>query len=123
MKGSCHCGAIEFKVYGEPSWLGACYCIDCRKVSGAPCLAFAEFNNVEYTSGTPKEYSSSKKVVRTFCENCGASVSFVYREHPEKLFMCIGLFDDISELAPQKHIFTSQKVPWIHLDESADQQP
>lgn len=123
MEGSCHCGAIQFRVSGEPSWLGACYCTDCRKVSGAPYLAFAEFDTVEYTKGTPKEYPSSEKVVRTFCENCGASVSFVYKENPKKLFMCIGLFDDMDKLAPQKHIFTAQKAPWILLDDGAEQQP
>lgn len=121
MKGSCHCGSIQFKALGEPSWLGACYCVDCRKVSGAPYLAFAEFHNVEFTKGIPKEYSSSEKVMRTFCENCGASVSFAYKEYPEKLFMCVGLFDDVVALAPQKHIFTAEKVPWILLAEDADQ--
>lgn len=113
MKGSCHCGAIQFQVSGEPNWLGACYCVDCRKVSGAPYLAFAGFDDIAFTQGTPKEYSSSEKVVRTFCNNCGASISFAYKKHPEKMFLCVGLFYEPEKLAPQKHIFNEQKLSWI----------
>lgn len=123
MKGSCHCGCVKFEAKGEPSWLGACYCTDCRKVSGAPYLAFAGFDSVEFTKGIPKPYVSSEKVTRAFCDTCGASISFAYNEHPDKLFICVGLFDDINAFAPKKHIFTAQKAAWILLDENADTQP
>jgi hypothetical protein len=113
MEGSCHCGSIKFKAQGTPNWLGACYCVDCRKVSGAPYLAFAQIDTVEFTKGTPKKYSSSEKVERSFCENCGASISYAFKEQPNKLFMCVGLFDDINALAPKDHIFIQQKASWI----------
>lgn len=115
MEGSCHCGVVQFEASGDPYWTGACYCIDCRKVSGAPYLAFAGFDKVEFTHGTPKEYASSEKVIRTFCDTCGAAVSFAYKEHPDKLFLCVGLFDEPEKFAPQEHIFTEQKPPWIQI--------
>jgi hypothetical protein len=111
MKGSCHCRAIQFEVSGEPNWLGACYCVDCRKVSGAPYLSFAWFNQVTFTKGTPKKYQSSEKASRTFCDNCGASIAWISGEHSDKLFLCVGLFDEPEKLAPQKHIFTEQRLP------------
>ena len=44
MKGGCHCGAIRFEVKGKPSWVGACHCVDCRKIRGSPFLVFAEYS-------------------------------------------------------------------------------
>jgi len=115
MKGSCHCKNIKFEVSEKPGWIGSCYCIDCRKVSGAPFLTFALFDEVAFTKGTPKTYQSSEKVERSFCDNCGASISFVYKEKPKHVLLCVGLFDEAEKLAPEKHIYTEQKLPWIHI--------
>jgi hypothetical protein len=62
MEGECHCGAVKFKAKGEPKWIGACYCIDCRKISGTPYTVFVGYDKdeVELLQGNPKEYQSSK---------------------------------------------------------------
>jgi len=117
MNGSCHCGAIQFETSDEPNWLGACYCVDCRKVSGAPYLAFAGFDEIRFTKGAPKRYQSSQKAQRTFCEVCGASISWMSQEHPGMHFLCVGLFDEPDKLVPAKHLFAEEKLSWLHIEE------
>ncbi|TSC71718.1 MAG: hypothetical protein G01um101470_514 [Parcubacteria group bacterium Gr01-1014_70] len=127
MKGGCHCGAIRFKVTGEPSWVGACHCVDCRKISGSPYVVFAGYKtkNVEMLQGTPKEYASSEKVRRSFCEVCSSPFAYTYvslssKRYPSSesgtFFIPVGVFDDPSGLAPKKHIWTAQKLPWVHIE-------
>ena len=125
MEGGCHCGAIRFKTHAEPYWVGACYCTDCRKISGAPYLAFAAYKEgeVEMMKGTPKQYASSEKVIRSFCEHCSSPFTYTYTESPDKPFIPLGVFDDPSGFTIQKHIFVGQKLPWVHITDDAPQQP
>ncbi len=120
MKGGCHCGAIVFKTNTEPYWIGACHCTDCRKISGAPYLVFAGFNEgkVEILKGEPKQYSSSEKVNRSFCENCASPFAYTYKDSPEKYFIPVGVFDDPSSFKLQEHIFIEQKLPWISITDN-----
>lgn len=80
MEGGCHCGSIRFRVSGTPSWLGACYCVDCRKVSGTPYTVFACYDkhSVELLRGAPKEYASSPNVRRSFCGECSSPLAYRY---------------------------------------------
>lgn len=124
MEGGCHCGAIRFKATKDPYWVGACYCIDCRKISGSPYTVFAGYdeNVVTLSQGTPKNYASSEKVIRSFCDTCGSPFAYTYKETPNKLFIPIGVFDDPSSFVLQKHIWVSQKLPWISIHDDLPQE-
>lgn len=123
MKGGCHCKAIQFETTQEPFWVGACYCIDCRKISGAPYVVWVGYNTPDIKlQGNPKIYSSSEKVNRSFCENCGSSYSYQYKDNAEKIFLPIGIFDDASNFKIKKHIWVSQKLPWIHIMDDLPQE-
>ena len=122
MEGGCHCKAIRFKVMGKPFWIGACYCVDCRKISGSPYTVFAGYKskNVEILKGTPKEYASSEKVRRSFCEICGSPFAYTYIQESHgsgKIFIPVGVFDDPRGFAPKKHVWVGQKLPWVHISE------
>ena len=117
MEASCHCKALRLKTEKDPFWVGACYCIDCRKVSGAPYIVWAgyEMDGVKIYHGMPKTYSSSEKVTRSFCGDCGSPFSYQYNSKPEKIFIPIGIFDDAENFKLEKHIWVSQKLPWVHI--------
>jgi len=121
--GGCHCGAIRFKATQEPEWVGACYCVDCRKISGSPYVVFAGYGagGIEILQGSPKSYASSKKVIRSFCEICSSPFAYVYNNAPDKLFIPIGVFDEPEEFKLQEHIWTSQKLPWIIIHDDLPQ--
>lgn len=123
MKGGCHCKALRFKTSETPYWVGACYCIDCRNISGAPYVVWAGFKpgQVELVSGSLRIYTSSEKVRRTFCSTCNAPFSFTYTEHPNEYFIPVGIFDDPSTLHPLTHIFVSQKLPWVTINDTYPQ--
>lgn len=125
MEGGCHCKAIRFKVEGTPFWVGACYCVDCRKVSGAPYLVFAGYTSSQFTllTGTPERYASSEKVERSFCAVCSSPISYSYKENPEKLFLSAGVFDHPENFKIEKHIWVSQKLPWVTITDDAPQSP
>lgn len=37
------------------------------------------------------------------------------------MFLSVGIFDDPSTLAPQEHIWVSQKLPWLVIHDDAPQ--
>jgi hypothetical protein len=123
MEGGCHCGAVRFVTKTEPYWVGACYCVDCRKISGAPYTVFAGYkkDEVELLKGTPKVYQSSSGVIRSFCESCSSPFSFIYTERPDEPFLSVGVFDDPSTLKLEEHIWVSQKLPWVHITDELPQ--
>ncbi|MEK6898147.1 MAG: GFA family protein [Nanoarchaeota archaeon] len=125
MGGGYHCGDVRFKVTGKPYWVGACYCVDCRKISGSPFTIFAGFNkkNFKILKGIPKIYSSSKNVRRSFCENCSSPITYTYVNSPDndKVFIPIGVFDNPSNFKLEEHIWTSQKLPWIKINDNLPQ--
>ncbi len=123
MRGGCHCGAIRFKVTARPYWIGACYCVDCQKISGATHLVFAGFKEgqIELIQGTPKEYFSSTKVTRSFCNTCSSPFIFAYKTNPADVFIPTGVFDDSDTLTPQEHIFASEKPSWVKIGDNYPQ--
>ena len=74
------------------------------------------------TGGSPKSYASSEKVFRSFCENCGSPFAYRYKDNSEKLFIPVGIFETPESFEIQKHIWVSQKLPWvmIHDDKSKE---
>lgn len=125
MEGGCHCKVIRFKTNTKPFWVGACYCIDCRKISGAPYMVWAGYKteDVKFLQGELKQYSSSEKVERSFCESCGSPFLYQYKENKEKIFIAAGSFDDASDFVIQKHIWVSQKLSWVHISDNLPQSP
>ena len=124
MEGGCHCKSIRFKTEKDAFWVGACYCIDCRKISGAPYVVWAgyETNLVNILRGNPKIYKSSELVNRSFCENCGSPFSYQYIDKQEKIFIPVGIFDKAEAFELKKHIWVSQKLPWVHITDDLPQE-
>ena len=123
MEGGCHCRAIRFKTTKKPFWVGACYCVDCQKISGSPYVVFAgyEAGSVEILQGFPKSYSSSEKAARSFCGICSSPFSYTHKNSPNKHFIPVGVFDNPREFKLKGHIWVSQKLPWILIHDNLPQ--
>ena len=126
MQGGCYCKAIRFEVTGDPLWVGVCYCVDCRKISGSPYIVFAGYlkENVKMLQGTPHDFASSENVRRSFCAVCSSPFAYryVHEESNGWLFIPIGVFDDPSSFKITKHIWVSQKLPWLQITDNAPQE-
>jgi hypothetical protein len=86
-------------------------------------MVWAGYNTTDILlTGNPKVYSSSEKVNRSFCENCSSPYSYQYKENTEKIFLPVGIFNDASQFKLQKHIWVSQKLPWIQITDELPQE-
>ena len=119
--GHCHCGAVRFRVTGDPVLTEFCHCQSCRRASGAPLMAWAGYDRAgfELISGEPIAYASSSGVSRTFCGRCGSSLTLT-DERVAELYVAIAAFDDPEAVTPDIHIWRSHRLSWV---ETADDLP
>ncbi len=89
-KGSCFCGAVEFRLSGEPEAMAYCHCDSCRRWSAGPVSAFTLWkpDAIQITQGIGKIVFYNKNPLtgnddivseRQWCEACGGHI---YTEHP-----------------------------------------
>ena len=122
LEGCCSCGEVRYRITSAPLIVHACHCSECQRLSGGAFAinAVIEADRVELLSGTtdtvPVIGASGKPQTIHRCPRCqvalwshypggGASVSFVRA----------GTLDEPSRLAPDIHIYTSTKLPWLEL--------
>ncbi|MDP9200182.1 MAG: GFA family protein [Pseudomonadota bacterium] len=64
---------------------------------------------------------SGKPVSRWFCAACGAGVFVECEADPQYIFLKVGSLDDASWVAPQMHIYTAAKQPWMLIQDGLPQ--
>lgn len=118
-QGGCLCGAVRYQVTAEPKSLVHCHCVDCRRASGAPSLAWAivPLEGFSWLCGQPTTYASSPPVTRTFCSRCGTTLTYQY-EDSSNIDVTTATLDDPAAFAPLKEIWVEQRLPWDVLDET-----
>jgi hypothetical protein len=117
--GGCLCGAVRYRVEGEPIIVGACHCTICQHTSGAPFFAGVVFPKarVTVTRGAPKSFASSADARRHFCGECGSQLFFEPLNKPDRFEVTIGSLDDPAAFRPTQHIFCRSRQPWLALDD------
>lgn len=120
--GGCLCGAVRFTATGPPKWVAWCHCESCRKHSGAPVSVFALYDRTAYTvtRGEIAKFDSTPgKTRRGFCARCGSTLTCESirqaSDEPSETHFHIGAFDEPARLAPTRHIFPEEQLPWLHL--------
>jgi hypothetical protein len=115
--GGCLCGAVRFKVSGAPLWAAHCHCTSCRRATGAAMVTFAGYRRAQfaYAQGAPQRFNSSPGVVRSFCGNCGTSLTYEGARWPDEVHVHLSTFDDPAAFAPQAHVYTAEQMPWLKL--------
>ena len=116
-EGGCLCGAVRYRLRGEPMLVEYCHCGMCRRVSGAPVLAGADVaaERLEWLRGEPKRYESSPGILRGFCATCGSTLSYQRGVNPPKVTIALGSLDHPEVHAPTYHIFTADALPWLRI--------
>ena len=122
LTGGCQCGAVRYRVSGEPVMTALCHCSMCRRANAAPAVAWAMYTEgqVEFLGNVPKLYESSSGCRRGFCAECGSQISFSADYIPGLIDITIGSLDDPNQLEPAFHYWESKRLSWLHL---ADQLP
>ena len=122
-EGGCACGAVRYKLTAEPLIVHACHCRDCQRLSGS---AFAmnvwiERRHVAATGAerlvsmaVPAGSGKPQEIFR--CPDCGTALWSKYHAAPgDTVLLRAGTLDHPETVAPDVHIFTRSRLPWIEL--------
>ena len=84
-EGGCLCGAIRYRVTGEPVAATLCHCRSCRRASGGTNVAWAVFDKsaLEWLADEPVAYSSSRGIEWLHCH--GSLVGYRRSSRPEHI--------------------------------------
>jgi hypothetical protein len=76
-----------------------------------PRTAFA------FTLGAPRYYSSSRGVMRGFCETCGSPLTYeAERIQNEVHLYAASLVEPAAvDIVPTRHVFATQQLPWFEV--------
>src|SRR3954451_9851658 len=88
--GGCLCGAVRYRVDGEPTHVGRCHCADCRKESGSAFTVYGQWPLDAFeSSGALTDYNG-----RAFCPRCGSRVLNTIEPGDTHVEIRIGTLDD-----------------------------
>jgi hypothetical protein len=120
IEGSCLCGAVTYRVEGEPLDAGYCHCSVCRRASGAPTVAWATvpIERFTFVKGKPARYESTPRGAREFCATCGTQLTFQYTHDPKTIDFTLGSLKDPESIRPQYHIWTETRLGWFDTADS-----
>ena len=109
------------RAVGCSVWLGLS-CASCRRATGAPLVTYARFpaDCLTYQTGEPVQFQSSRGVTRSFCGRCGTSLTYVGEGWPDEVHVMVCTFDRPEIVTPKRHVFTEEKLPWLHVAEVDD---
>jgi len=119
LEGGCFCGAVRYRVSGEPRVVTHCHCLHCRRTSGAALVTWATFraDDLSWVKGQPARFQTKPEVTRTFCSSCGTPLTYRNVGTPAEVDVVACSLDDPERLSPQDHVFHSRKLSWIHLSD------
>ena len=122
-EGGCLCGAVRFKAVGEPLNVRVCHCRNCQKAMGSPFFARASFPQTALTvEGETGRFASSDRLDRVFCKTCGTRL-FAWRKNGTSAGVALAVFDDRNAFAPTEHMWVSEKIQWVKLEDGLPQHP
>lgn len=122
--GQCLCGAIRYRLTGEPLTYYACHCTDCQRRTGS---AFAlslimRREDLQLLQGEPARYSADlpdgRRKAGRLCAACGTrlwgegKIAGIVVVQP-------GTLDQPCGLEPVAHIWIRSAQPWLPLPAGA----
>jgi len=125
-EGGCDCRHIRYQLTSAPLIVHCCHCRWCQRASGASFAlnAVIEADRVRHLAAepelidTPSASGKGQKIAR--CPHCRTAVWSNYAgSGPRMRFVRVGTLDDPDRFAPDVHIFTATKQPWVVLPPDA----
>jgi hypothetical protein len=118
-EGSCSCGSVRYRLTSEPLFVHCCHCSNCQRQTGSAFVInlLIEADRLEVEGETeqvdvPRDDGTVQAIFR--CPGCKVAVWSNYG-WPKLLFVRGGTLDDPSSVAPDVHIYTRSKLPWVTL--------
>jgi hypothetical protein len=121
--GRCACGAVRYRLTSDPLFVHCCHCLNCQRQTGSAFVInlLIEADRVQLLAGepqpidVPRDGNKEQKIWR--CPTCQVAVFSQYTRRQVR-FVRAGTLDDPAAVAPNVHIFTRSKLPWVTLPDS-----
>jgi hypothetical protein len=115
LTGGCQCGRVRYETDGVPFHETLCHCVDCRRVTGAPAVAWFSVRTAQlrFVSGAPRRFASSERAMRGFCPDCGTALTFQYNAMPDEIDVTIASLDDPEAVRPLDQLWTRSRPSWM----------
>lgn len=123
LQGGCLCGDVRYRLLRRTGEAPLCHCINCRRWSGAPLLAWVTVprDALEWTRNAPVAYDHASdlatQVRRTFCARCGSGLTWE-RIDGDEVDVTVGTLDDAEAVAPTHHCFAGRQLSWLELTDT-----
>jgi hypothetical protein len=123
--GSCACGQVLYSLLDQPLFIHCCHCHRCQRETGTAFAlnALIESSNVKVLEGVvesikvPSDSGAGQIIVR--CKLCAIALWSHYGLAQGNIsFVRVGTLNDAASFAPDIHIFTASKQPWVNLEGS-----
>lgn len=119
--GGCLCGAVRYELRGPPMIVHACHCSLCQRRTGSALAVnlWIESERIRLLQGELTQRSApglepDAPSRSWFCDRCGTCLWTRFHKAPEmSRFVRAGTLDDPAAFAPDAHIFTDSKQPWV----------
>ena len=123
--GGCACGAVRYRLTTAPLFVHCCHCTTCQTETGSAFVinALIETDRVRLSRGapsavlTPSDSGKGQTVMR--CPTCHVALWSHYAGMgPRFAFVRVGTLDAPARVAPDIHIYTRSKLPWVVLPDN-----
>jgi hypothetical protein len=123
LEGGCACDEVRYRLTSDPLFVHCCHCLSCQRQTGSAFVinVLIETDRVELLAGeprfvpVPRDNGSEQLIWR--CPSCETALFSQYT-YPGVRFVRAGTLDDPAAVAPDVHIFTRSKLPWVTLPDS-----
>lgn len=124
-EGGCSCGALRYRLTNRPLITHCCHCLDCQRQTGSAFAinALIETSHIDMLKGAPKCVAMPSPSGRGHdvyrCDQCDVAMWSDYGKRPYLRFVRVATLYQPHAIAPDVHIFTRSKVPWVRLPDGA----
>ncbi|MBC7493296.1 MAG: GFA family protein [Novosphingobium sp.] len=121
VEGGCNCGAVRYRIEGDPMVVAQCHCRNCQRQSGSAfsvnlLVQDANFATTgDLTTYVDKDTLSGAPILRKFCGICGSPILSDFSNGTGMVVVKAGTLDDPTPFTPGVSVWTSRKLPWVDL--------
>lgn len=114
LKGSCHCGVVQYEVRSEVKKVVNCHCNFCRKMNGSAFSTYAAVLSSDFTltKGELNQHAVTEQATKHFCGKCGTPIYNANPKYQGLNILHFGTLNNANSLVPDVNIYCESEVDW-----------